>query len=142
MKRLDSIDLRYEFQPCHRSRSERSLNFYIEKSDEYDACLPSLPVKPIPISAYIIIPMSLPPSPIERTFHRECSWTFLVMNCFCVGEHQHTITDLTSNRIYMNKWLKDNDISNTSPVTIKIKLFLLYWRSFWFNSTMSQGHYT
>lgn len=68
------------------------MNFIMEKSEAKAACLPSLPTIPTPMSAYCIIPTSLPPSPIPKTILPVYYLTPLVMIAFWVGETLQHIT--------------------------------------------------
>jgi|JI10StandDraft_1071094.scaffolds.fasta_scaffold526860_1 hypothetical protein len=82
----------YASLPFHNNNFDKCLNFIIEKSEAKAACLPYLPTIPTPISAYCIIPTSLPPSPIPNTNLPVYYLTPLVITAFWVGETRQQIT--------------------------------------------------
>ena len=82
----------YDSLPCHKTSLERYLNFRIEKSEAKAACLPYLPTIPTPISATWIIPTSLPPSPIAKTFLPVWFLTPAVITAFWVGDTLQQMT--------------------------------------------------
>lgn len=82
----------YASLPCHNISLEISLNFNILKSLANAACLPYLPTIPTPISAYCIIPTSLPPSPIPSTNLFVYYFTPFVIIAFWVGLTRQQIT--------------------------------------------------
>ena len=59
-----------------------------------EAEFPYLPIMPIPISAYSIMPTSLPPSPIANTTSFIYFFISLTINAFYLGELRQKMTDV------------------------------------------------
>lgn len=72
----------YASLPCQSKSLDKCLNFKIEKSEAKAACFPSFPTIPTPMSAYWIIPTSLPPSPMPKTILPVYSFTPRVIIAF------------------------------------------------------------
>ena len=125
-------DLRYESLPCHRTSFPRWLNSVIEKSEAREACMPSLPSIPIPISASKIMPTSLPPSPIAAILLPPVyPFKSYVTSAFWVGEHLQIQTHaawiaILKKSSCKRSWLINivsRDVPSITKVTLGIFLF-------------------